>query len=534
VRGYRYGEVPLPLPGELKTGTHIGRALRPPVLSVRPPALTSLGCHVEGVAMPHPDLTDTKTAQAGVAKRFACKTPEPNRAILRRLRRFVRKYIKRYVPLPADSDTSVETWLKTTRYPAHRKEELLRKYEAVEDKLDPKYFRVKSFVKDETYSEFKHARGINSRTDEFKCFVGPIFKLIEAEVYKDEHFIKHIPVRDRPAAIYSRLHRPGATYLASDYTAFESLFVREIMNCVEFELYKHMTKFLPDHKDFMWYCHNVLAGVNTCSYKNFTVKVKATRMSGEMCTSLGNGFSNLMFMLFAFEEMGCTGVDGFVEGDDGIFVCNGSPPTEKQFEDMGLRIKMVEHSDLARASFCGLIFDLEDQANVTNPLEVICSLGWTSNRYAKSNDSKLHALLRCKALSLAHQYPGCPIIQPLAFKILSLTQGLSVGKLIHESPAFSQWERDQLIDAFAYRDRLVEIPIGINTRCLVAEEFGISLAEQQYIETLVSEMSVIKPFDDAFLRAVCPNDWKKYFETYSFRATPDSDLQHCPDFYDQL
>jgi len=525
LRGYRSTEVVLAPIGALKAGTWISDLHRPENPSARPPCQTSLGFGLQGVAMPHPDLSHSKTAQDGVRKRAACAPPEPNRSMLRKLRTFVRHYIRtHFVPLARDTDVSVETWLEKTSYPLWRKEELRRKFSEVKNRTDKKYFKVKSFIKDETYSEFKHARGINSRTDEFKCFVGPTFRAIEEVVYGNKHFIKHVPVRDRPRVITERLYRVGAEYLATDYTAFESLFTKEIMMTVEFELYKHMTQNLPNHKEFMWYCYNVLAGKNMCQFRNFKVKLMATRMSGEMCTSLGNGFANLMFMLFMLEEKGCTGIDGFVEGDDGIFVFEGPVPTEEDFAQLGLRIKIINHKDLARASFCGLIFDVFDQSNVTDPMEVLVSVGWTSSRYARSANPKLRSLLRCKALSLAHQYPGCPIIQPLAFKLLELTRGTEIRRTIYSSPAFNNWEREQLIAALRDESKITPKPIGQNTRCLVAEEFKLSLADQDYIEKRIQNLVDLEMIQDNYLESLCPSTWVQFFDRYHFIASRKGDL----------
>jgi hypothetical protein len=488
--------------------------------------MVSLGFGLEGAALPHPDCRDVQTAINAVKKRAACKPPEPNRALLRALRKFTISYLRRhYRPLRQEEDLSVESWLAKTTYPKWRKIELLRKYSEVKDRYDPKYFRVKSFLKDETYPEYKHARAINSRTDEFKCFVGPTFRLIEESVYEDKHFIKHVPVALRPKVIAERLSRPGAKYIATDYTAFESLFTKLLMTHVEFELYRYMTQSLPNHKEFMWYCHNVLAGTNVCDFNGFTARMKATRMSGEMCTSLGNGFANLMVMLFMLERNGCYGVDGFVEGDDGLFVFEGPVPTEKQFEDMGLTIKMIEHGDLCRASFCGIIFDEFDQINVTNPLEVLASLGWTSSRYTRSSSSKLKGLLRCKALSLAHQYPGCPIISTLAFKVLELTRGTQIKRLIFNGAAFNNWEREQLIAAFRDEAKIKQVPIGNNTRLLVSEEFGISLSDQAYIEDKIEKMTEIRMINDEYLLSIMPRIWREYYDAYHVRMDPKGDIE---------
>jgi len=156
-------------------------------LDKRPVVQVSLGAHVVTAACPHPCLLDPTTAVAGARKRFLCKPPLAKPTEVYNLRRFVRDWCREnLVPLPHDTDVSVESWLKHTNYPDWRKEELRKAWEDTGNIWDPekaqKYFACKSFVKDEVYPKYKHARAINSRSDSFKCAVGPIFKLIEAQV----------------------------------------------------------------------------------------------------------------------------------------------------------------------------------------------------------------------------------------------------------------------------------------------------------------------------------------------------------------
>jgi len=519
--GYRYDEVPLTLP-EIKSDLKISFP-RQSDTSRRVPVQVTLGCHLEGAACPHPDPVDPWSMVAGVCKRFGVKVPMADPAALDRLRTFVRKYIREhFVPLPADADTSVSTWLKGTDYPAWRKTELLTKWAAVENVDDPKYLVCKSFMKDEVYSEFKFNRGINARSDEFKCMVGPIFKLIESVVYDDHHFIKHVPVADRPAYI-SRLLGHGTKFLASDYTAFESLFVQILMETVEFELYEYMVMNLPEGPAFMERCRNVLGGVNVCNYRDFQVQLKAVRMSGEMCTSLGNGFSNLMFMLFVCMEAGSTEVEGVVEGDDGLFVVNGPAPTSADFAKLGLIIKLEEHDKLSTASFCGIVFDEEDLVNIREPYAVLATFGWTSQRYANSKPKILRALLRCKALSLAHQYPGCPIVAALARYGMRVTDDVAVCKMlrtVNARGAMNAWEREWFLELIQ-KGRPPELAVPLRTRLLMEEKFGVSVTDQLRIEAYLDSLTTIQPLriDTTFF----PPTWKAYWDTY---VCAPLDLEH--------
>lgn len=476
-----------------------------------------LGCHVEGIALPQPCPADPATMRAGVMKRFARKPPQSDPELMGKFNSFVRQWIrKNLTQLSPTEDTSIDKWLENTNYPMWRKEELLKKWDEFTHLDDPakKYKVCKSFMKDETYVAYKHARGINSRSDEFKCIVGPIFKLIEGEVYKIHHFIKHVPVADRPRVISERLDKLGAKFMATDYTAFESLFTAELMEACEFELYDYMTEHLTEHREFMEHCHEILGGTNTCLYKTFVVKLLATRMSGEMCTSLGNGFSNLMIMLFLCQEVGCTEIDGYVEGDDGIFSMVGTPPSSTDFARLGLNIKIELHDRLSTASFCGIIFDEFDKINVTDPREVLASIGWTSTRYARAKKSKLLTLLRCKGLSLAHQYPGCPVIDSLAKYCLRVTRSHDVRSILAKDRHMTMWERDQLLLALKDEKNIRNVDIPMATRLLVEEKFGLPVEFQLSIERYLDSLSELTVLQIPVLRDCCPWEWGHYCDNY--------------------
>ncbi len=364
---------------------------------------------------------------------------------------------------------------------------------------------INSFPKDECYSEYKYTRLINARHDWFKCKSGPIFKLIEQQLFALPWFIKKIPVAERPQFIKEVLE--GCSFaIATDYTSFEALFTREMMEDCEMQLYRYMIKDLPQRREIEGWLE-VLLNKNTCKFKNFRVYLDATRMSGEMCTSLGNSFANLMFMLFIAYENGNSEVRGAVEGDDGIFAMAGKPPSAEHFEALGLKIKLEVHPDVTTASFCGQVFDPEDCVNVTNPLKMLISMGWTSARYAGVRDSKMKGLLRSKALSVAYQYPGCPILGHAARAYLRLTSG-----------ACTKWVEDQM--DWWQREKLAmqkgEVPWKEppkNTRLLVEKLYGISLQDQFQIESYLDGLMTLGPLYLPF-SGVWPKDWSDYWDTY--------------------
>lgn len=474
----------------------------------------SLGCHWDGVCFPHADPGDPKTIEAGIRKRFAMAPPIAKPGVLQKFKAFVEGWVKKNLsPLPADTDLSVDHWLDETNYPKYRKDDLQKCNSNIHNRDDARNYKVKSFMKDEHYPEYKHCRPINGRCDEAKTLLGPWFHAIEKEVFKLPWFIKKIPARDRPRYVLERIQRVGARYLATDYTAFESLFVRALMEACEFVLYEYMTQNLPDKDWFMRKCREVLGGLNLCEFKYHIVRVFATRMSGEMNTSLGNGFSNLMIMFFLAEENGNTNVDGCAEGDDGLFVMDGPPLKDHMFTDMGLLLKMEYHDTLATASFCGMIFDTTEMINVCDPIKVLSQFGWTSAKYAKSRASVLKALLRCKALSLAHQYPGCPIVQSLAQYGLRVTRGTDIRRVMQHN-TFDNYTRDKLLQAV--NGDLSPIKIGINTRQIVNDKFGITPLMQLQIENYLDQLNEIVPLRLESLMSLCKEDSLTYWNRYVF------------------
>jgi len=483
----------------------------------------SLGPHLNGAARPVPDTNDPAGMKAGSAKRFCFNPPRADPELMAEFRGFVKQWlIENLVPLDANSDTSVTAWLDKTDYTQARKEELLRKWDANPDMSLLKNRCVKMFLKDENYPEYKYPRGINSRVDEFKVATGPIFKLIEKELFALEWFIKKIPVADRPAYIMSRLGH-GNLFMATDYSSFEALFVKDLMMSCEFQLYEYMTTELPGGKEWLKLITEVIAGNNVLYNKYFKTFIEATRMSGEMNTSLGNSFSNLMFMLFLAKRRGSTSVAGVVEGDDGLFSMTGGFPTTEDFRALGLVIKIEIHSEISTASFCGLIFDVVDRVNITDPIKVLQTFGWTTRAYAGSCQRRKLELLKCKALSVINQYNGAPILMSLARYALRLTEGVRA-----KPGQVGVWERQELREALAYKGPIREVPY--NTRQLVENKFGITIEHQIALEKYLDELTGAGPLDHDLILMYSGFDAQHYYHNYVRKVQMKSRLVHEPAF----
>jgi len=493
--GYRFSEFKAPIRGkDVKSNVSFAvRQWSDP--DRRPPMCVSLGCHLNLFKMPFGDLSDTASSIAGVLKRTCFKHPPADPGLRSELAEFVRCWLKKNLsPLNIQDDVSFNTWLEGTRYSRRRKDELKRVYEAWGGTFRQRDLECKSFNKAESYSTWKHLRGINSRSDIFKCVVGPTFAAIERVLFKMKWFIKKVPVRDRARHVWETMYSPTAQYYATDYSAFESHFDYQLMAEVEFQLYEYMTSALPTGA--WWYnlvCET-LGGLQTCHYKGFVATGVESRMSGEMCTSLGNSFANLMIFLFVSAKAGILEEDiaGFVEGDDGLFRFEKHQLLDDSlFTKLGLTIKIEKFDTLNEASFCGLIFDPDSLIIITDPREVMADFGWAGPFYTKCNDVRLRELLKAKSLSFMHQYPGCPIVQSLALYGLRATKSVQLSRYLEKDRHLNMWEREQLLAAVNDLDEIVARPVTRRSREIVEKMYGIPAHEQIRIEQMLDSRKTV-------------------------------------------
>lgn len=473
-----------------------------------------LPLYYPGATPPRPDPGHLASTLAGVAHRVATRTPKPNRQLRREFSRFVTLWLRHnFKPLTVDEMYDFEGWLESTSYGEERKKQLRSCWTDCGGKPSRRMLSlVKSFVKDETYTEYKFPRGIYSRSDQAKCLFGPLVQSISKKLFDMHWFIKKIPVVERPEAIYEKLYKPNANYVYTDYTSFEAHFIADLMEICENKLYAHAVSTLPsEYKEVVDVMADTKTGINKVVFKTFSCSMEAGRMSGEMDTSSSNGFTNLMLYLFASLKSGCPldKIQGFVEGDDGIFRNDGPIPSSSMFEKLGMTIKIGVTDKLETASFCGQVYDIEDKSVVTDIREVVCRLGWTNKKYVRAGEKVRLELLRSRGYSLVYQYGGCPVLGELGVKILELTEGVVVRQSIIDQ--MDEWERTRYIEALSIGG-VYKTP-GVATRLLVETLYGLSPREQEDIERKIRAMTELGPlpfsFDDI------PGDWKNYYEVYN-------------------
>jgi len=418
-------------------------------------------------------------------------------------------------PLDSSQLLTIDQWLEMSNYPINRKVELRKLY----TKMQHEGFNFfsskgsvcraamcKCFIKDEPYSKYKYPRGIFSRNDIFKIYCAPYFKSIENVLFKRKEFIKKIPVLDRPSYIMKHYicgtsvrDEINVHTLNTDYSSYECSFSKEMMESCEFVLYDYMLRDLPDSSNILSVFRQVLTGVNVLKFRNVTAKVKARRMSGEMNTSLGNGFSNLMIYLYLCELKQAQNMFVLVEGDDLLAQYNGPLFTIADYQQFGLIVKTIYLNGPNEASFCGQLFDTETKTVVTDPVKVILNLGWTDMSYCGSRQKRKLELLRAKALSYAYQYYQCPIIYPMAQAFIRLTNG-SRYRFSHD-----QYKESFLQEMLVSKIDIEYRNVSMSSRIFMASRFGVSIADQISIEKYFDSLQAILPLScEAFEKYLVP------------------------------
>jgi hypothetical protein len=190
--------------------------------------------------------------------------------------------------------------------------------------------------------------------------------------------------------------------------------------------------------------------------------------------------------LFTMEYHKCKNFTCLVEGDDGIGSYVGPKISNEFYSWLGFIIKLKYYTNLNTASFCGQIFDVETRTVICDPIKVLLNFSWANIKYANAKVKVLRGLLRSKALSLLHQYPGCPILQSFAQRMLELTACYKY--VVDES---DRWKARQVRDAVAAKP--VARPVAMSTRQLMFDVYGITSIDQLLLEHYFENLESIKP-----------------------------------------
>lgn len=491
--------------------------------ALRVPLRRSVGCHYIGAIMPEPDLYHTRTAIAGVMKRIARAVPPHCPRLWEEFVQFNLRKVQSLPQVPIGYNYNVEFWLEHTNYSFARRKALEAKWHKLSGHIDDmhrrlkipmdqqlravlnqrinKFKRAKCFVKEEWYKTWKYARGIYSREDEYKCGAGPAIRPAEKIVFSRPSFIKKIPVHERAEYVYKRLYQHGAHYYQTDFESLESCYRPQVFTDIFYPLIDHLLEYAPENlRTIIKIAHLE----NNLMFKDFTVKLYAKLLSGEMFTSFLNGWLNETITEFAAERSGTEAI-GVFEGDDGLFRTE-KPIDVSIYDKLGFRIKLDRFDRIEKASFCGLVFETDTKTIMRNPIDCLVTLGWVGKRYTHSKQSTLKSLLRCKALSMAYEYNGCPIITELAKYALRVTRGTDIRKAMKNMDVY---QRERL--AQAVENKIHARAPTIASRVLVEQLYGITITQQLRIESQLAALNEIRPLDFSL---EIPEVWRETYDRY--------------------
>lgn len=434
------------------------------------------------------------------------------------MRIFSAQLAKQFQQLPFDYDTSKEAWLAKTSYTQKEKEKFLSIAKNKGENIIDKDKRCASFIKAETYPEFKFPRPIKSRSDKYKAEVGPFFQGINECLFEQtKFFIKKVPVKDRPNWLKQILF-PAEIFDCTDYSSFEAHFIACVIYAIEFPLYCWITDHCDQSRCFR---NNIsaLLEINVCEFKDFIVEC-FSRASGEMNTSSGNGYANLcVFKYITTCKLASETKEQF-EGDDGITktIPASSRPTTEDYLTLGWTCKLESTPNFSHASFCGIVADPDELVNVCDIKNYIVDFGWTKHQYIDANYSTVLALIRAKGFSAIYQYPSCPIIDALGHYALRITNSDVVHrkmiKMINKGQTsdnrYKAEQQKVMLEAVTrkFPARLDSPP---KTRHLVEEHFKIPVSKQLEVERYLDSLQTMKPLQ---IELDFPECWAYNNQTY--------------------
>jgi hypothetical protein len=496
--------------------------------AIRAPAMIGLEHMVCGAVYYRPNTSDPLSLAQGARKRLIHDRPKLDRKLMARLKVYTRKWCeKRLRPLTVDDVPSFEDWVDHINQPESVKQEYR---EALAEFLDGRrplsvLNKKKGFAKKEFYDEPKYHRIISSPDNLEKVLQGPLAHAMEEQLFKLPEFIKKIPRSEWPAYIANICEGEGLSSYNSDYSSFEASFIRDVKLALELEFALFMlSNFLNETgtKDILTRTRLI-----KIVSKLFLAWMLAKRHSGEMTTSLFNGFSNIVVNSFVAEEInGATIFKGVVEGDDGLFVHNGKQPTPDDFLPLGFKIKIIPVVKYYEASFCGVVFHPESRRTLANPWKALMTSTWASDDYLRSTLETRKKLGIVKGLSYLAQYPGCPVISALSQWMLRVN-GFEREKLedvlcwYESQRATGWWDRVLIRDI---RGSLLQSSEPCyQDRVLIEKLYGMNVETQLDLESRFEHSS-----GDVWISDVVPEQYRKHWQGFvRCRRQRDPEL-HIP------
>lgn len=493
------------------------------MLNCRAAMSVTLGCHLKDTAPFKPDLNDTEGSRASAMYRLGRGMFKMTRRVKRSLKRFAISWAKKHFkPIdPTDVDVTVEYWIDNSNYSETDKQYYHDLWRHMQEHgvTVKQVLKNKGFVKEETYQEEKYPRNIYGPSDYTKILLGPIFKAIENVVFEHPAFIKHIKIQKRAAYINRRLGSLRGWWYWTDHTCFEAGVSKEMMEAVEFPIYEYLASALPGFASWFDLVKKD-GGTNFIAFRNWWMTIAATRLSGRMNTSLGNGLVNLITQKWVAKMSGAK-VKCCCEGDDCIAKCYSGNMDMSWFKQLGMIVKFEEVDSMGDASFVGMVFG-EDGTMVRDPMKFLVQFGWSTRQYVGASAETLKCLARSKALSAMVETPQAPIISAVAKYVERTTRDVHPRmKTVMEKKRQSMWDRERWLEVQEAFDSAIQekVPAEPTTcgRLVVEKHFGVPIELQLQTEDYFNNLTEYGIMDPPNLDCVSTSYYQRtrsHYDTY--------------------
>jgi hypothetical protein len=428
------------------------------------------------------DRHSIESIRAAVEHRLTRTVPRADPAVLADFGRFVQRWLNANVTPFRDASElmTTEEWLADSSYTEQEKKDFRT---ILEDgcgrKCGPEDQWARAFIKAEGTMKYKAPRAILGRSQYYKVYFGPFVKSVENILYNSPRTAKYFAKHKTWEQLQERLNSmKGERGMESDYTSFERCFRLAFRAVCEMLLFRHMGVAIGEE-----YCVFLAQGeiilIFRSSRRCVRFKIESIRFSGDLHTSLGNGFSNLMMMLYFAWKYGAD-LDGIVEGDDGFWKITGREPTESDFLTLGFQMKLETFSHWTDASFCGK--RMAGGTVILDPVKKIITL-FTSDSAQAISPRNHRALLLAKCMSLYYEAPGCPITSVFAVKIGGLLATRRVKPIFGLDRFHVMDEPQQLKILDRFRQQVLPV-VPHAARIAVQRFHKIDISVQHQIESL--------------------------------------------------
>lgn len=331
--------------------------------------------------------------------------------------------------------------------------------------LGPHHAKVVAFVKTEKRFEHKSPRMIQHRSPAYCLLLAKYLKPFEEAFYTQTHgglrFVTKGLNMVQRATLFRKqfLLYDSPCFVLLDHSKFDASVRTEHLKY----LHKQYLRAIPSRGLAKLLRHQLVNRGVTPS--GITYKVKATRMSGEFDTALGNTMLNFAVIKYC---MGKIKFHLMVDGDDSVVTMEKRDLLEFKnrfhlFDKMGFKTKAQYVDNPSDVEYCQCKYvDGPVPYFCRDPIKVISGLTVACKSYQGASDRYLGGI----AQGELHLYKGSPVLSPI------------LEKLLVKKPIID--------DATHYKLKMDAINIPLEeSRLAFYETFGITPVEQLRMESAV-------------------------------------------------